>query len=153
MINQPQATAAYNRGEVPTLERIESDFLRMSVTYAEDEMPIFDRWFRILEYLPHVRGRHLFEDLTEAYKDIYTNGSGSMIAACIDFLLLRQQFFMLLSDNGIGRTHQNNYEIEISTFWFSKMYDRSVDVPVPKSTKGKYKPVETKPTTTHLWLQ
>lgn len=152
-VHQPQAYAAYNRETVSTIERLESDFLRLNAVYPEDEMSVADRWFRILEYLPDVRGRHLYEDLTAVYANIYNNVAGSRVSACIDFLLIRQRFFMMLNDTGVGRTHQNLYEIDVCVLWRDRLIDRMDDVDPAKIKRGKYIPAKAAAPTSHKWIQ
>jgi hypothetical protein len=152
-IHQPQVWAAFHRESVSPIERTESDFLRMSIVYAEDDLPVYERWMRVLEYLPDMRGKHIYDDLTAIFEKVYRTGAGSIIAASIDLLMLRVRFFEMLRLNGIGRRHVNDYEIEASTVWRDKLLDRGYDVDPPKFRGGKYMPPETEAATKHRWLQ
>jgi hypothetical protein len=154
MAHQPQARNAFlGAGAVSTLDLMEAKFLHSAVVYEEDDMPVCDRWFRILEYLPHIRGRHLYEDLSDTYQELYQRGAGSTVAACLDFVLLRCRFFMVLKANGIGRAHQNDYEIEASQVWIGKLMDRIADTDPAKIKRGKYIPAKAEPPTSHKWIQ
>jgi hypothetical protein len=154
MAHQPQARNAFlGAGAVSTLDLLEAKFLHSAVVYEEDDMPVCDRWFRILEYFSAVHGRHLYEDLSDIYQNIYQHGKGSVVAACLDFVLLRCRFFMVLKDNGIGRAHQNDYEIEASQVWIAKLVDRIEKINPAKIKKGKYIPAKAEPPTSHKWIQ
>lgn len=153
MIHQPQVWAAFHRDDVSPIERTESDFLRMSLVYAEDGLPVYERWMRVLEYLPPMRGKHLYDDLSAVCAEVYRKGSGSLISATIDLMMLRVRFFEMLKINGIGRRHVNDYEIEASIVWRDKLLDRGYAVDPPKFKGGKYKPPETEVVTRHKWLQ
>lgn len=132
---------------------MESDFLRMSLIYAEDNLPIYERWMRILEYLPDARGRHIYDDFTATLKEVYQRGTDIRAGALVDLMFLRQHFFEMLRDNGIGRAHTNTYEIEASAVWRDKLLERIADVDPARIKRGQYTPAKIEPSTQHKWLQ
>lgn len=153
-IHGPQVWAAFHRNEALPLDVMESDFVRTAVVYPEDDMPVYERWMRILEFFPAIRGKHLYEDVSTVLDDVYHNGSGPVVAAAIDFVLLRWHFFDMLKANGIGRTHYNDYEIEAAQVWRDKLIDRMPSTAPEDYEDGTYIPANAPlGKTQHRWLQ
>jgi hypothetical protein len=124
----------------------------MGICFAESDLPVFERWMNILENFPALRGKRLYADMTAELADVYRNGAGAVLHAAIDMLHLRCRFFEILNDNKIGRTHQNDYEIEAARVWQQKLLDRLVDVDVPHFRNGQLIPSEAAKMTRHMWL-
>jgi hypothetical protein len=153
-VHGPQVWAAFHRSTALAIDVMESDFVRTTIVYPEDDMPVYERWMRILEFFPAIRGKHLYEDVSAVLDDVYRNGSGQVVGAAIDFLLLRWRFFDMLKANGIGRTHVNDYEIEAAQVWRDKLLDRLPSVAPENYEVGKYIPAEAAAwKTQHRWLQ
>lgn len=151
-VHGPQVWAAFHRNDALPIDLMESDFLRTAIIYPEDEMPVYERWMRILEFFPAIRGKHLYEDVNAILDDVYRNGTGQVVGAAIDFVLLRWHFFDMLKANDIGRTHINDYEIEAAQVWRDKFIDRMPYAEPGDVAEGKYVPPK-KEKAQHRWLQ
>jgi hypothetical protein len=126
---------------IQDLRDIESRFLRATdVLHPQAPIPIWEMWGIILEHVPGVRGRRLYdEELNDVFKHAYEHASGKELWATCELAGLRWKFFDLLLRNRIGLRHVNEYEMMAASCWYTKLLDRLADVkPYRRTRRGAF---------------
>lgn len=98
-------------------------FLASDNVYPENEdIPVHDRWLTILAKMPKVRGKHLFDNMTEAFQEAYASSDRHVLSAGYDLAQLKHRFAIILHQAGLIPTHVLSYSKDEETLWLRRFF-------------------------------
>lgn len=116
------ATAAKGHPDAAKLERA---FLDQHVLYPENETAVVHwRWTKILEYVPAMRGRHLYEDLSDVYAAVEAGPPTLAVNWAWDLTFLQERFWDELLARRMCFTHANYYFGCAAQAWRRRLMSR-----------------------------
>jgi hypothetical protein len=139
----------------PVIDELEQRFLLQHVVYQENpEGVIHFRWTNILSRLPAVRGRHLYDDLSDVYAAVETGPPGPAVGAAYDLTWLQERFWGALRANNMTMRHGELWHVCTAQAWRRKLMQRARDQKGwRRNTKGKLKePIAAPVRKTQTWF-
>lgn len=119
---------------------IERVFLSQHLWYPEHNCAVHVRWSFVLEHIPAMRSRHLYEDLSDVYREAMTWRSGYPLLAAYDMSMLQERLWRVLNGNGLTMTHAYGWELCAAQSWQRQLLTRMEEQrPWRRNTFGKIK--------------
>lgn len=108
----------------PGVSMLESAFLRQHVTYPEHVSVVHWRWSYILEAVPQMRSRHLYDDLSDIYREAEKQRAGKELYAAYDLTILQQRFWTILRENQMTLAHVYGWQFCAAQAWQRRLLAR-----------------------------
>jgi hypothetical protein len=152
-VDNTKIVGAFQAEGHPKVAEVEAAFLRQHIWYPEHNAVLHFRWSYILENIPEMRSRHLYDDLTDIYESVATGGSCSRLFAAYDMAILQHRFWDLLFKNGMILVHAHGWQQCASQAWQRRLLERLENQkPWRRNQFGKVKrPVAKKPPPVGRW--
>lgn len=103
---------------------LESVFLRQHVWFPEHAAAVHVRWTFVLEHVPGMRGRHLYDDLSDVYEAALKLPSSYRLLATYDLSILQGRLWRVLADNGMTMLHAFGWELCAAQAWQRRLLAR-----------------------------
>lgn len=111
--------------------------------------PVNESWTDILMYVPEMRKRKLYEDITDIVADAMTTSDLNKLASTAILCDLRTYFFAIADVRQLGFPHMNDYEADWSAIAGRKLSDRFNGSKPASKNKRAQLPEKVH----HSWLQ
>jgi hypothetical protein len=131
---------AYARAGHSLVALVEAAFLRQDEIFPEHFAPVHARWGVILEKLPEIRGRHLYEELSDVYRIVEAESLSQRTLVAYDLAILQHRFVVLLAQNRMLLPGGTAFYSCNARAWQFKLLDRiERQKPWRRNTYGKIK--------------
>lgn len=132
---------------------LEDVFLKQHVWYQGHNCAVHVRWAFILEHIPAMRGRHLYEDLSDVYQDALKLPASFRLVATYDMAVLQGLLWRILAQNGLTMIHAFGWELSAAQIWERQLLKRLQEqTPWRRNTFGKVKKPRVVEAATKKWL-
>lgn len=108
----------------PLVAALEAAFLRQHIWFPEHNGAVHFRWAFILENIPEMRTKHLYDDLTSVYETVAYSGSSARLFAAYDMSILQHRLWDTLVKNGMCLVHVHGWQTCASQAWQRRLLER-----------------------------
>lgn len=120
---------------------LEEAFLQRHVWYPEHNCAVHVRWQFILEHIPEMRTRHLYDDLSDLYHEAMKLQSCMRLFAFYDMTILQGRFWTALHDHHLTLEHAFGYHLCAAQGWQRQLLTRlETQRPWRRNRVGRIKP-------------
>lgn len=137
----------------PKVDALEAAYVSQLAFYPEHNAVMHWRWAFILEHVPQMRTRHLYDDLTDVMEWGHAQPAGDILVAVYDLAVIQHRFWDLIYRNGYTLILAYGLQAAASQVWQRKLLDRIEEQKTwRRNSRGKLrKPVTTEPKKVRSW--
>lgn len=103
---------------------MEEVFLQQNLWYPEHRCPLHVRWQFILEHIPEMRTRHLYDNLSDLYREALKLPSCMRLFAFYDLTVLQWRFWNVLHERQLTLAHAFAYHLCAAQSWQRQLLER-----------------------------
>lgn len=122
-----------------------------AVFYEEHNYALHLRWSLILQHIPDMKTRYLYEDLSDVYQRAIDGPPGVPLLCAYDLAVIQQRFWHLMWENKWTLPSAYGYHVNATSVWQRHLFRRLEQQRIwRRNASGKLKrpiakPVDTKP--------